>query len=153
MSNWNWVMYGVAPSGKIVPVQVDAAGNIGSGSAQSSPVVTRLGGINPSSSDFLIGLQFVRRIYASNTTAIALFVQYHNKVAALVLGDVPVLGEIYSLPAISGSDAGILLLSASDLLPNGLNCGSNMRVAISSTRNTYTPAAMAGVNLNIEMTT
>jgi hypothetical protein len=114
--------------------------------------VSRLGGINPASAEFLVGSRSVRRIYASNTTAVALFIQYHNKPAALVNGDIPVSGEIYALPAVSGANAGICLISPSDLPSCGLNCGGNTRVAISSTRNTYTAAVMAGVNLNIEVT-
>jgi hypothetical protein len=114
--------------------------------------VAELGGINPGSAEFLVGARKIRQIYASNTTAIALFVQYHNKALALATGDIPTSSKIYSLPAVSGSNAGILFLSPSDFPPNGLNYGGSTRVAISSTRNTYTPAAMAGVNLNIEVT-
>jgi hypothetical protein len=114
--------------------------------------LARLGGISPAAADFLVGARAIRRIYASNTTAIALFIQYHNKAAALTTGDIPISGEIYSLPAVSGSNAGIALVSPSDLPASGLSYGGNTRVGVSSTRNTYTAAAMTGVNLNIEVT-
>jgi hypothetical protein len=114
--------------------------------------VARLGGINPVGSDFAVGARFVRRIFASNTTATQLFLQFFNKTSVLVNADIPIAGEIYEISAISGVAAGILNLTPANLPPNGLNYGGNTRVGISSTRNTYTAATMTGVNLLIEVT-
>jgi hypothetical protein len=113
---------------------------------------TRIGGINPSASDFSIGARFIRRLFASNTTAVPLYVQYHNKAAILALGDIPTSGEIYFLPAVSGIQAGLIVLGPTDFPVTGLTYGPNTRVAFSTTRNTYTPATMTGVNVNIEVT-
>jgi hypothetical protein len=115
-------------------------------------LATRIGGINPAASDFFVGARFVRRLFAANTTAIPLYVQYHNKAASLVLGDIPVSGEIYFLPAVSGIQAGLIVLGPTDFPVTGLTYGPNTRVAFSTTRNTYTPATMTGVNVNIEVT-
>jgi hypothetical protein len=112
---------------------------------------TRIGGINPTP-ELFVGARFIRRLFASNTTVVPLYIQYHNKVANLVLGDVPASGEIYFLPAVSGIQAGLVLMSPSDLPITGLTYGPNTRVAFSTTRNTYTPATMTGVNVNIEVT-
>jgi hypothetical protein len=114
--------------------------------------VARLGGINPVGSDFAVGARFVRRIFASNTTATQLFLQFFNKTSVLVNADIPIAGEIYEISAISGVAAGILNLTPANLPPNGLNYGGNTRIGISSTRNTYTAATMTGVNLLIEVT-
>jgi hypothetical protein len=112
----------------------------------------RLGAVNNPSADILIGSRFIRRLYAANTTATQLFVLFFNKAGALTTGDIPIGGEIYALAAVSGVNAGLVILSPSDLPQIGLNYGANMRVGISTTRFTYTAATTAGVSLNIEVT-
>jgi hypothetical protein len=115
--------------------------------AQPYPGVLRQGGIAPAT-DVLIGARLIRRILATNTSATALFLQFHNSAVALTTGAVP-FAETYALAAMTGD----LWVPVSALPIGGLTYGPNTRVALSTTRFTYTaPGSTAGVSLMVETT-
>jgi hypothetical protein len=109
--------------------------------------VLRQGGIAPST-DVLIGARLIRRILATNTSATALFLQFHNSGVALTTGAVP-FAETYALAATTGD----LWVPVSALPIGGLTYGPYTRVALSTTRFSYTaPGSTAGVALMVETT-
>lgn len=99
------------------------------------PRTGRIGGFNPAADLTIVANARTRSMFVANISNTPVYLQIHSKADPLVVGDVPLRGLSYQVPAQS-----TLIVSVSDLGESGTLFAMNTRFGISGTFNTFTPA-------------
>ncbi len=153
MSNFEKVIYGVDPTGRVVPVAVDVAGNIGAGTgggAVSAPVGSNIGKIAPDADNPIPANGRIRNIMFFNGTAANSYIQIHSSATPLTGTSIPFAGWSMEVPALSS-----LLITQADFGSAGRFFATNTRVGLSSTLGVFTALTapnLALCALNLETT-
>lgn len=109
-----------------------------------NPTVTQTGGIGTAFADLPITGK-LRRVVTQNRSGDVLFLQFHQKGAALATGDIPLNGQLYQI-----MNNGQVILAAADYGLNGTQLPTNTRIGISTTFATYTAHTSGSVALFVE---
>jgi hypothetical protein len=135
VTNWRYVetVTGATPSVTRVLSRVQSNAQV-----NSAIGLQRTGGFNLLNTGFDLPLYGrTRRIVATNRTATLYFMQIHDSATALTTGAVPLAAEVYQLPA-----SATVPFTVADLGEFGTVFGTNPRLALSTTFNTYTPLSV-----------
>jgi hypothetical protein len=99
---------------------------------------TLIGAVNSATQTAPAAGQRIKSLLFTNNTASVIFLQIHDKASALVLGDTPLSGLIFRVPANSTLDK-----TVADFGEAGILYGANTRIGLSSTFATFTAIASA----------
>jgi hypothetical protein len=109
-----------------------------------NPTVVQAGGIGPTFADIPVTGK-LRRVVVQNRSGATLFLQFHQKAAALAALDVPLNGQIYQV-----ANNGQVILAAADYGLHGTTAPTNTRLGLSTTFGTYTAHASTSASLFVE---